>query len=402
MTSPRAHTGDRKPRPTGRPWFRIPSWIVSDGVLAKLGPAANKVLHTLAYHANSKTDEAWPGVSTMSRETALSERTVRRALRQLEEQGIILRLRRGGGRLSARYRILFRSQVTGIERPCQMPKTPIPVVSDHPNPEPADRGTENREPEKRKTQQQAPVAVPFPPEFENPTPITGPSCNGAGPMSDTVAHTLGNLEAIHLLRSAGFSEHSAHDVAIEARGDVELVRTAIRNADFEDSRGKLQNRCGYIRRAIRDKWELLPGVVRLEREREESRKKTERRERQERLAGLSENFRRKSEARVTGVLAERGVSYSERQTWAEAEYGRMRSSGNGEFEALKQEALRILPEECARWIADRQDEPDDDVRHGSPTLKHAMLDLLAERTPDRNSIRDDQTTHRRGEIPSCQ
>ncbi len=390
MKPPSSRAREARPRPTGRPWFRIPSWIVSDGTLAELGLAVNKVLHALAYHANSKTNEAWPGVSTMSLETGLSERTVRRALRQLEEAGIILRVRRGGGRLSARYRILFRSPVTGIGHPCQSPKTPIPVASDHPNPEPADRGTRDREAEKRKRQQQEPLAVSFPPEPGDSRPITGPSCLGSGPMSDAVGNTLDNLEAIDLLRRQGFSEGSARDVAGEARGDVDLIRTAIRNADFEDSRGKLRNRPGYIRKAIRERWELLPGVMSLERAREENRRKAEKQERQERLEGLSAEFRREFKARVARALAERGLAYSDGRQWAETEYRRMRLSGNGEFEALKREALRILPAECARWISERQHEPHDDAKHGSPTLKSAMLDLLAERTPDRRPSANDE------------
>ncbi len=66
-------------------------------------PFAKAVLVALADYAGSENGECWPSQATIARETELSERAVRKYLRQLEDDGFIKRKRRGtksGGRTS--------------------------------------------------------------------------------------------------------------------------------------------------------------------------------------------------------------------------------------------------------------------------------------------------------------
>ncbi|MEN1705705.1 MAG: helix-turn-helix domain-containing protein [Planctomycetota bacterium] len=59
----------------------------------------------IARHANDDTGEAWPSVSSIARQTRLSERTVRKALRELEALGMIELVRRSKGRKPHRVRL---------------------------------------------------------------------------------------------------------------------------------------------------------------------------------------------------------------------------------------------------------------------------------------------------------
>lgn len=66
--------------------------------------AVKFVLVTLANYANS-AGECFPGVTRLSRDTGLDERTVQRALGKLVKLGLIVRVaryRKGGGRTSDR------------------------------------------------------------------------------------------------------------------------------------------------------------------------------------------------------------------------------------------------------------------------------------------------------------
>jgi predicted ArsR family transcriptional regulator len=84
------------------------SWHAILAVLrwSRARPTARLVLLALAAHANRETNEAWPSVATLARETGLSARAVRDALRELEQANEIERLAAGGGRgRTARYRV---------------------------------------------------------------------------------------------------------------------------------------------------------------------------------------------------------------------------------------------------------------------------------------------------------
>lgn len=71
------------------------SWVLEHSE-SRLGP--RHVLISIANHAKSDGTGAWPSVSTISRESRLSEREVRYALRELEKSGE-LRTRQGKGPL---------------------------------------------------------------------------------------------------------------------------------------------------------------------------------------------------------------------------------------------------------------------------------------------------------------
>jgi hypothetical protein len=69
------------------------------------------VLDVLAWHANAH-ELAWPGLATLAREAGMSERSVRRATRELVERGYIEVARRGGGRYgdTKRYRLRIKNR----------------------------------------------------------------------------------------------------------------------------------------------------------------------------------------------------------------------------------------------------------------------------------------------------
>ena len=71
-----------------------------------ISPAAGKVLAALADHADQSKLTCWPALETLARETQVSERGVRYALRQLEAAGAIL-TERSRGRTSSVYRLLI-------------------------------------------------------------------------------------------------------------------------------------------------------------------------------------------------------------------------------------------------------------------------------------------------------
>lgn len=79
-------------------------WLADRGDLpAHLRP----VLHLLAHHASTDEHQAWPSIATLAAETGRSERTVQRALRDLEAGCYIAPLYVAGGRGKAsRWRVL--------------------------------------------------------------------------------------------------------------------------------------------------------------------------------------------------------------------------------------------------------------------------------------------------------
>lgn len=69
------------------------------------------MLLAIADQANDAGREAWPSIRTLAQRTRLDERTVRRVLRRLSEQGLLI-VRKGGGRQSNYYEIPMESTGT--------------------------------------------------------------------------------------------------------------------------------------------------------------------------------------------------------------------------------------------------------------------------------------------------
>ena len=89
---------------------QVLNWAVDVAV----GSAPRKaVLMALANRANDD-GICWPGIARLMLDTELCERTVYEQIAQLEERGLISRLRRGGGgdgRKSNVYKVLFASNL---------------------------------------------------------------------------------------------------------------------------------------------------------------------------------------------------------------------------------------------------------------------------------------------------
>ena len=80
-----------------------------------IAPAAGKVLAALADHADQRKLTCFPSVETLARETQVSERGVRYALRKLETAGAIL-TERSTGRSSSLYRLMITPTRHGLPR----------------------------------------------------------------------------------------------------------------------------------------------------------------------------------------------------------------------------------------------------------------------------------------------
>lgn len=88
----------------GKSWFRVWSNYVQGGFLANLSPATSKIYFALCSYAN-KNWIAWPGSETLAKKAGVSRNTVFKAVRQLEEAGIIVK-KCGRGKRSNVYTIL--------------------------------------------------------------------------------------------------------------------------------------------------------------------------------------------------------------------------------------------------------------------------------------------------------
>ena len=75
----------------------LPIGVVDSGGLAAMTEAQAKVYMVLCRHAQARTLRAWPSVARVARLAGLTERSVQKALRGLEQAGQIA-TRRGGGR----------------------------------------------------------------------------------------------------------------------------------------------------------------------------------------------------------------------------------------------------------------------------------------------------------------
>jgi DNA-binding transcriptional MocR family regulator len=71
-------------------------WALAIGREHDLAPPARHVLQALAYYANRRTGEAWPGTPTLAAATGYGESTVWRALGDIEAAGLLERRRRHG------------------------------------------------------------------------------------------------------------------------------------------------------------------------------------------------------------------------------------------------------------------------------------------------------------------
>ena len=85
-------------------WFRLFASLVESGTWARMSDPACRVYVALAKHCDERWI-AWPSLRTLSRLAGCSAASVKRALRELQAEGLLNR-RRGGGRCSTVYELL--------------------------------------------------------------------------------------------------------------------------------------------------------------------------------------------------------------------------------------------------------------------------------------------------------
>ena len=128
MASPQTHPRfDMRSRPGAQtkgldPVSRF-RWALS---FPGIAPAAGKVLAALADHADQRKLTCFPSVETLARETQVSERGVRYALRKLESAGAIL-TERSNGRSSSLYRLMIPTTLQGLPRSTLQSVPPNPA-----------------------------------------------------------------------------------------------------------------------------------------------------------------------------------------------------------------------------------------------------------------------------------
>lgn len=102
----RRQQGETKPKQEKEPRFM---W--KDEILQKSDLSSNARLLALVmmdFFGEVARDVAWPGVALFSKRCRLSERSVQRALREMETAGFIRNERPGGGlKRTGRYRLQF-------------------------------------------------------------------------------------------------------------------------------------------------------------------------------------------------------------------------------------------------------------------------------------------------------
>ena len=92
-------------------WFHLFRSMFESGDVANMGPTAFTVYACIKAHASFKTGEAFPGLEALARLTGLSERQIRRALRDLETMGYLSTERDGRrNRYTIREKINFADQ----------------------------------------------------------------------------------------------------------------------------------------------------------------------------------------------------------------------------------------------------------------------------------------------------
>lgn len=108
-------------------WFWIPNSLLQQ---CDLPNRALVVYLALAYHANGRTQVAWPGQRRISGLLNMSRATVYKAIRDLEAYGFILKQHRRGS--SNRYLLLHRPGVrrgvTPVTTVTSLARVPEPVL----------------------------------------------------------------------------------------------------------------------------------------------------------------------------------------------------------------------------------------------------------------------------------
>jgi hypothetical protein len=114
--------------PKSEPFTKFPLWLHAT---PKLSPAAKTVLVILDDHRNRASGQCNPRVDTLSRETALSRRSVRRGLAELIARRIIQSIRGQRGntyKLASRseWQEILRGQIGPMGTGSEGPKWPLP------------------------------------------------------------------------------------------------------------------------------------------------------------------------------------------------------------------------------------------------------------------------------------
>jgi len=187
-------------------------------------------------------------------------------------------------------------------------------------------------------------------------------------------------ECIDLLMGAGvgYSREAADMIARrEADCDPGQVRRQIQHMRWiqENRPGECGNPAGWLRRAIRDGWEIPPDMIADEAAAEHVRAEREKRERLENLEAQNAAFDRESMERLDRTFSEWGFS-AEWLKLAESRYDKLESADPDTFESLRQAALSDLPAECAAWIVDHELMPGSERGMSAPLMR-AMVYILA-------------------------
>lgn len=76
-------------------WFHIFKSMIECGDVAKIGPHGFTVYAVIKAHTNYYTGECFPGIETISQKAGVSQAQVKRELIKLEENGYIVKTKRG-------------------------------------------------------------------------------------------------------------------------------------------------------------------------------------------------------------------------------------------------------------------------------------------------------------------
>lgn len=99
----------------GGRWFRLFCSLVESGAWSRLSDSACRVYVVLAKHCGAQWI-AWPSLPTLAQLSGKSRRQVRRAVLELESEGLIRR-RVGGGRCSTLYQLFDVPQTPSLPFP---------------------------------------------------------------------------------------------------------------------------------------------------------------------------------------------------------------------------------------------------------------------------------------------
>lgn len=116
----------------------VPREVLREGGIRRLSRADLAVYLVLCAHASADKREAWPGLDGIAHLTGLNRRNVARALRRLEDRGLITRISTGGGhRISTRYALPQTVAPAPLKIGDHLPETgaPAPLKIDERRPE---------------------------------------------------------------------------------------------------------------------------------------------------------------------------------------------------------------------------------------------------------------------------